>query len=226
MVSVIAIQSFSQNTTISATKIDEYNDAKSTSETIETKTQLFLDGLSRSPRTTNGVIIVYPKLISTCSFSNPWKPDRKTLEFVSHLVAEYKDISKNRVKILSGNPYLRTTAEFWFVPKGAKQPEPEKKEFDPNCCCPTIDIIGPAQIDPTSGKVSLAVQLQPDSNTDGVKYQWEASGAVISSGRGTDVIEVDVSKLRTSTLKVSVKLQVQSICNCPTFASIEIPVSK
>ena len=223
---LVAVQCFAQQKSVTPIKIDEFEAIRSDSQTMAAKTELFLDKLSKSPRTTHGVIIIYPQLMTTCSLLNPLKTDEETVELVSHVVAEHKGISKKRVKILKANPYLRTTTEFWFVPKGAKRPEPENREFYPNCCCPKIDIIGPAQIDITSGKISLAVQLSTDLDTDRIKYQWEASGALISSGQGTNKIEVDVSKVSMSTLKVSVRLQVRSVCNCPIFASTEIPIVK
>ena len=125
---LVAIQCFAQDKFLAATKVDEYEGTKSVSPTIETKIRAFLDRLSKLPRTTNGVIIIYPEFISTCSLSHPWKSDEETVQLVAHTVAEYKDISKNRFKIIRADPYLRTTTEFWLVPKGAKQPEPEKKE--------------------------------------------------------------------------------------------------
>lgn len=211
-----------------AVKVAEYNDTKSDFKALSEKTHAFLDKLAEHPRAGKGVVIVYPQLRVQCStFKDMWSEDDEIYAFILRIVKLRTDISTDGIVVIRGNSDIRpSSAEFWIVPDGAETPQPRMIEFDPGHCCPTITLAGPSKVSRSGGKVSFFVYLRPSSFGKELSHEWKVSGGTIVSGQESDEIVVDVSKLKTSSLIVSVEFTGNPSFSCPTTASMTVSVLK
>ena len=208
-----------------ASKVDEFNDARSDYNALVEKAHAFLDKLAAQPRSVRGVVIVYPEFQVRCiSFNEMWKVNDELDAFISRIVKLRTDITSDRIVIVRGHAdFQRSSAEFWMVPDGAPAPQPRVIEFDPGHCCPTVTLVGPTKTSRSTGKISFFVYLRPVSFSDGLKYEWKVTGGTIVSGQGSDEIVVDISKLISPSLTVSVSFSSREWA-CPESSSLTIPI--
>jgi hypothetical protein len=201
-----------------AVRVGEYQGASGNRHRFPEIMGSFIERLEKEPKSTRGAIAFIGafKFAGPC-FGNHPSGDTEFERFVKKsLPTKYS----RRVMIIPSEQWgLLEEAEFYLVPSGANPPRRIERIVDPPCCCPTIQIKGPREINGNFVNVRYELVLTPSSSKKRSKIRWTVAGGEIVSGQGSPKIRIRPDRVATEVV-LRVSSDLGTICSCGQESSL------
>jgi hypothetical protein len=194
-------------------KNDEYS-------ALVDKMQAFLNRFDKEPRTSRvAITFLYRFKFEGGCVDGGVVADKSSEDIVRYILKQDKTASE-RISYIPGGMSVRAEVGFWIVPDGAELPKKEDRDFNPPCCCASIQVNGKTSVPSDVKMLVFSVDLAGTSATTPPNPKWIVSAGTIISGQGTNKIVVDVRGVDAKLVTAEVKITLPNVeCNCPVTSS-------